>query len=78
MTQIYDVFAKIFHFIRYDSAGERHNLMGLIDEDVAYTTKYGESFPGRSARVSILQTSTQRRKLPLTAEKMRPSTRQRL
>ena len=35
VTQIYDVFAKIFHFIRYDSVGARHNLKGLIDKDAA-------------------------------------------
>ena len=35
VTQIYDVFAKIFHFIHYESVGARHNLMGLIDEDAA-------------------------------------------
>ena len=35
VTQIYDVFAKIFHFIRYDSVRARHNLKGLIDKDAA-------------------------------------------
>ena len=28
VTQIYDAVVKIFHFIRYDSVGARHNLMG--------------------------------------------------
>ena len=45
VTQIYDAIAKIFYPIRYDIVGARHNLMGLIDEDTAYTTEYGESFP---------------------------------
>ena len=76
VTQTYDAIVKIFHFIRYDSVGARRNLMGLINEDTAYTTEYGESSPGRSARVSTLETSTQRRTLPLTAKKRRPSTRQ--
>ena len=76
MTQIYDAIVNIFHFICYDSVGARHNLMGLIDEDAGYTTEYGESFPVRSAQVSTLQTSTQRRTLPLTAKKRRLSTRQ--
>ena len=44
VTQIYDAIAKIFYPIRYDSVGARHNLMGLIDEDAAYATEYGESF----------------------------------
>ena len=42
VTQIYDAIAKIFYPIRYDSVGARHNLMGLIDEDAAYATEYGE------------------------------------
>ena len=45
VTQIYDAIAKIFYPIRYDSVGARHNLMGLIDEDAAYATEYGELFP---------------------------------
>ena len=45
MTQIYDAIAKILYLIRYDSVGATHNLMGLIEEDTAYTTEYGESFP---------------------------------
>ena len=45
VTQIYDATAKIFYPIRYDRVGARHNLMGLIDEDAAYATEYGESFP---------------------------------
>ena len=44
VTQIYDDIAKIFYPIRYDSVGATHNLMGLIDEDAAYATEYGESF----------------------------------
>ena len=40
VTKIYDAVVKIFHFIRYDSAGARHNLMGLLDEDPAYTSEY--------------------------------------
>ena len=46
VTQIYDAIAKIFYPIRYDSVGAMHNLMGLIDEDEAYTTEYGELSPG--------------------------------
>ena len=42
VTQIYDVIAKIFYPIRYDSVGVKHNLMGLIDKDAAYATEYGE------------------------------------
>ena len=45
MTQIYDTIAKIFYPIRYDIVGATHNLMGLIDEEAAYATEYGESFP---------------------------------
>ena len=45
VTHIYDAIAKIFYHIRYDSVGARHNLMGLIDNDAAYATKYGELFP---------------------------------
>ena len=45
VAQIYDAIAKIFYLIRYDSVGVRHNLMGLIDEDAAYATEYGELFP---------------------------------
>ena len=45
VTQIYDAIANIFYPIRYDSVGVRHNLMGLIYEDAAYATEYGESFP---------------------------------
>ena len=52
VTQIYDANAKIFYPIRYDGVGVRHNLMGLIEKDAAYTTEYGESFP-RSARPGI-------------------------
>ena len=48
MTQIYDAMAKIFYPIRYNSVGARHNLMDLIDNDTAYATKYGESFPRRA------------------------------
>ena len=44
-TQIYDAITKIFHPIRYDSVGAKHNLMGLIDEDAACATEYGKSFP---------------------------------
>ena len=77
VTQIYDAIAKIFYPIRYDSVGARHNLMGLIDEDAAYATEYGKSFPGRIARVSTLQILIQRKTLPSTAERRRLSTRQR-
>ena len=52
VTQIYDAIAKIFYPIRYDSVGSKHNLMGMIDDDAAYATNYGESFP-RPARPSI-------------------------
>ena len=52
VTQIYDVIAKIFYPIRYDRVGAKHNLMGLIDDDAAYATEYGESFP-RPARPGI-------------------------
>ena len=45
VTQIYDAIANIFYPIRYDSVGATHNLMGLIDEDAAYATEYGELFP---------------------------------
>ena len=45
VTQIYDAIVKIFYPIRYDSVGATHNLMGLIYEDAAYATEYGELFP---------------------------------
>ena len=45
VTQIYDAIANFFKPIRYDSVGENHNLMGLIDDNAAYATEYGESFP---------------------------------
>ena len=45
MAKIYDAIAKIFYPIRYDSVGSRHNLMGLVDNNTVYDTKYGESFP---------------------------------
>ena len=41
VTQIYDAFAKIFYLICYNSVGEKHNLMRLIDEDAAYANEYG-------------------------------------
>ena len=56
VTQIYDAIAKIFYPIRYDRVGATHNLMGLIDEDAAYATEYGESFP-RPERLSIYATN---------------------
>ena len=34
-----------FYPILYDSVGDKHNMMGMIDKDAAYATKYGESFP---------------------------------
>ena len=52
VTQIYDSIAKIFYPIRYDIIGATHNLMGLIEEDAAYATKYVDSFP-RMLRPSI-------------------------
>ena len=55
VTKIYDAIAKIFYPIRYDSVGATHNLMGLIEEDVAYATEYGESFP-RPERPGIYAT----------------------
>ena len=45
VTQIYDAIAKIFYPIRYGSVGAKHNLMGMIDNNAAFTTKYGELFP---------------------------------
>ena len=45
VTQIYEAIAKIFYPIRYDRVGAKHKLMGLVDEDAAYATEYGESFP---------------------------------
>ena len=45
VIQIYDAITKIFYPIRYSSIGATHNLMGLIDEDAAYATEYGELFP---------------------------------
>ena len=35
LTQTYDAIAKIFYPVRYDSVGEKHNLMGMIDKDAA-------------------------------------------
>ena len=55
VTQIYDAIAKIVYPIRHDSVEETHNLMGLIDEDSAYATEYGESFP-RPERLGIYAT----------------------
>ena len=55
VTHIYDSIAKICYPIRYGSVGERHNLMGLINEDAAYSTKYIESFP-RPDRTGIYAT----------------------
>ena len=52
VTQIYDVIANIFYPICYDSVGSRHNLMGLINNNAAYTTKYNDSFP-RTAHPGI-------------------------
>ena len=52
VTQIYDAIAKIFYPIRYDSVGDRHNLMGIIDNDAAYVNEYSELFP-RPARPGI-------------------------
>ena len=52
VTQIYEATPKIFYPIRYDSVGATHNLTGLIDEDAAYATEYGESFP-RPLRLGI-------------------------
>ena len=31
--------------IRYDNVGAKHNMMGMIDDDAAYATEYGDSFP---------------------------------
>ena len=45
VTQIYDAIANIFYPIRYNIVGAKHKLMGLIDDDAAYTTEYGKSFP---------------------------------
>ena len=45
MTQIYDAIVKIFYPICYDSVGASNNLIGMIDDDAAYATEYGESFP---------------------------------
>ena len=52
VTQIYGNIFNIFYPIRYASVGARHNLMGLIDDDSAFTTKYGELFP-RLVRLGI-------------------------
>ena len=51
-TQIYDAITKILYPIRYDSVGEKHNLLGLTDKDAEYATKYGKSFP-RPERMGI-------------------------
>ena len=76
VTQIYDAIAKIFYPIRYDSVGVRHNLMGLIDEDAAYTTEYGESFP-RPDRPGIYATDIDTTKdASLDSRKKGLSTRQ--
>ena len=45
VTHIYDAISKILYPIRSDSVGATHHLMGLIDEDAAYATEYGKSFP---------------------------------
>ena len=42
VTQIYDNIANIFYPICYDSVGETHNLMRLINEDAAYAAEYGK------------------------------------
>ena len=55
VTKIYDAIAKIFYSIRYDIVGAKHNLMGMIDEDAAYATEHGESFP-RPERPGIYAT----------------------
>ena len=52
VTQIYDAIANIFYPICYDSVGVTHNVMGLINEDAAYTNQYGELFP-RPPRLGI-------------------------
>ena len=55
VTQIYYSIANIFYPIRYDSVGLTQNLMGMINEDAAYVTEYGESFP-RPERPGIYAT----------------------
>ena len=45
VTKIYDAISKIFYPIGYNIVGARHNLMRSINNNTAYTTEYGESFP---------------------------------
>ena len=52
VTQIYDAISKIFLTVRYDIVWATHNLMGLVDEEVAYASEYGESLP-RPSRPGI-------------------------
>ena len=45
VTQIYDAIANIFYPICYDSVGAKKNLIRLSDNNAAYATEYGKSFP---------------------------------
>ena len=76
VTQIYDTIAKIFYPLRYDRVGATHNLMGLIEENAAYATEYGESFP-RTSRPNIYASDINTMKdASLDIQKSRLSTRQ--
>ena len=76
VTQIYDAIVKILYPIRYNSVGATHNLMGIIDEDAAYATDYGELFP-RPSRPGIYASDFDTTKdVSLDSGKRRPSTRQ--
>ena len=76
VTQIYDAIANIFYPIRYNSVGARHNLMGLIDDDAAYVTKYGESLPHPLRPGMYASDINTTKTLTLSSKKRRLSTRQ--
>ena len=45
VNRVFKALSHILYIIEYDESGEKHNLIGLIQDKNPYAAKYGAPFP---------------------------------
>ena len=45
VQKTFDTIVTILYSLEYDTVNGVHNLMGIIEDTLAYSNKYGEAFP---------------------------------
>ena len=45
VQKAFDTIATILYSLEYDTVNGLHNLMGIVEDALVYSQKYGEAFP---------------------------------